>query len=165
MLGGAGWIRTPGAARASLGGIQPQFGHYPARQKDLCRREFVRLGFGSAPALSDSLRRQVEGRCSAMSNIRKLRVQIRAIVWRCSPEFLPRPCSSTAPCSRRNKGRPPCRHQNLIELRRETALKRLDAFMEAGRADDQSKAGEVARGGLTRFPAAPAARYEKATGR
>ena len=33
--------------------------------------------------------RQVEGECSAMWNVRKLQVQMRAIVWRCSPEFLP----------------------------------------------------------------------------
>jgi len=26
LVGGAGWIRTPGAARASMGGIRPEFG-------------------------------------------------------------------------------------------------------------------------------------------
>ncbi len=53
-------------------------------RRHLCRREFVRLD--SALHRLSPIRsvRQVEGRCSAMSNARKLRVQIRAIVWRCS---------------------------------------------------------------------------------
>jgi hypothetical protein len=80
LVGGAGWIRTSGAARASMGrnsariwrAIRPD-------KKHPCWREFVRPWirpcFGSLRFASFA---QVERRCSATSRIRpKLPVQIR----------------------------------------------------------------------------------------
>jgi hypothetical protein len=57
LTGGAGWIRTPGAARASKGGIRPEFGALFGPTRSIGAREsFVRLGFGSVSVLSGSLR-------------------------------------------------------------------------------------------------------------
>ena len=39
LSGGAGWIRTPGAARPSMGGIQPQFGALFGPTKSICAGE------------------------------------------------------------------------------------------------------------------------------
>jgi hypothetical protein len=57
LLGGARWIRTSGAARASMGGIRTELGAlFGPTKKHPCWREFVRLGFGSTSDLSGSLR-------------------------------------------------------------------------------------------------------------
>jgi hypothetical protein len=47
MRGGEVWIRTPGATRASMGGIRPEFGALYVDKKHPCWREVVRLEFGS----------------------------------------------------------------------------------------------------------------------
>lgn len=55
LVGGAGWIRTPGAARASIGN-SARIWRAIRPKKTSWWREFVRLGFGSASALSRPLR-------------------------------------------------------------------------------------------------------------
>ena len=72
-----------------MGGIQPQFGALFGPTKIICAGENL-FAWDSALLRLSPIRfvRQVEGECSAMWNVRKLQVQIRAIVWRCSPEFL-----------------------------------------------------------------------------
>jgi hypothetical protein len=55
--GGAGWIRTPGAATAYLGGIRPEFGALLRANKSIRAGEnLFRPGFGPASDLSGSLR-------------------------------------------------------------------------------------------------------------
>ena len=98
MPGGAGWIRTPGAARASMGGIRPSLAHYSARQKASVLERIcspgIRLCFGSLRFASFA-RLKADARRRRTSD-QKLWVQIRAPVGHCWPEFLPRSRSSTA---------------------------------------------------------------------
>jgi len=85
-----------------MGGIQPQFGALFGPTKSICGVENLFAWDSALLRLSPiCFVRQVEGGCLVMWNVRKLQVQIRAIVWRCSPEFLSL-LFSTAPCSRRN---------------------------------------------------------------
>jgi hypothetical protein len=85
-----------------MGEIQLQLGALFGPTKRICAGENF-FAWDSALLRLSPIRfvHEVEGRCLAMSNVRKLRAQIRAIVWRCSPESFPCPFS-TAPCSRRN---------------------------------------------------------------
>jgi hypothetical protein len=85
-----------------MGGIQRQFGALFGPTKSICAGENLFASDSALLRLSQvRFVRQVEGGCSAMWNVRKLQVQIRAIVWRCSSEFVPL-LFSTASCSRRN---------------------------------------------------------------
>ena len=90
LLGGAGAHSNPRCREAFYGRIQRQFGALFGPTKSICAGENL-FAWDSGLLRLSPIRfvRQVEGECSAMWNVRKLQVQMRATVWRCSPEFLP----------------------------------------------------------------------------